>query len=1758
MKIRRVLWALGIAALAAALIIVTVRSTLAEKPATSVVALAEPLAEAPPAFSEREPAAPQQGTIVAVAGYNGQADYELAVGPPPEAARVYFPTTTRDDPNTTLFIQNIGEITASVHAEFYDSSGTPVYTDDNIMPPHGSLTYELATMAGLPAGFEGSAVVSADQPILAVANLQPTGADVLLSYTGLLTGSTEIALTTVMRNWYGWHTDFWVQNIGSTDADVTLYYNPALTGTAHVATDTIPAFASHVYRQADMPELGSSFSGWGLIQADQPIVVVGEQWDPSATKASAYSGLVTADADTAFLSPRQQSNADGWSTSTAIANLGSVDANISLNWYASDGSGVWTENSTIAAGMFQSYYLPSLPGIPDGFDGTLVGSADQPVVAWVGLVNLGLSGDDRAASLGFVPGQLQRRMHLPRVAHVTEELSTEFSVQNAAPLAATVTISYYHQSGAVTTVVTDTIPALGVSRYATGDVGALGDDWEGTVTISATQPIAVEAVQFLTQPSTCPVVSDPADSGPNTLRGCLEAASAGDTITFDTGVFPPGDPQTIMLTSGPLPDITQGNLTVDGSNAGVVLDGQYLSSGDGLHITSDGNTIKGLQIIRFPDDGVEISGGAKSNTIGGDWTVGSAPHGEGNVLSGNGFTQVAIAGIGTDYNTIRGNCIGTDASGLQALDGGYGVRVEGGAQYNVVGGTTSGERNLISGNQGGVVINDSGTMSNTVVGNYIGTDASGMAALGNGLGVSLNSGSQRNRVGGVSPSERNVISGNHGDGVWIQASGTTYNVVSGNYIGTNVSGTVVISNTENGVRVSGGASLNLIGGSNATPGGTCSGECNLISGNSDGVSIEGAGTASNTVSGNYIGTDASGTAALPNILHGVEIDDGASYNLIGDDTPSERNLIGGNAAYGVSVRGSGTRYNTVMGNYIGVDASGTLALGNSSGGVTISYGASENLIGDGNVIAYSNGDGVGVWDATTLGNTITQNSIFSNSDLGINLHDGGNAELSPPALTDTTATSVSGIAPVAYATVEIFSDDEDEGRVYEGTTTADAGGLFSFSKPEGFTGPYLTATATDAGGNTSEFSGPVQVACVGLTGVSISGPSSGYTGTLYGFTAAITPGDATAPVTYTWSPEPASGQGTAGTTYQWAAPGIYTVTLVAGNCQPSFAVAVSDTHTITISAPPPGCPHPLSDVSISGPTEGYTGTLYTFTAVITPSDATEPITYTWSPTPTLGQGKVSASYRWDTSGPHIISLKAENCGAPAVVAVSNTHTITISATLPPGDAYEPDDTCAQAQSIPTDGSVQVHTFHDTGDEDWAFFEVVSGTEYLIEAVTPADSLADVNLALYDACGAVATESQDHSFSPDVRLHFTAPLTGTLKLRLRNSVPDTAGTDVSYHLSIRSLAETASPGALVLVAGRLKQGDPLQGNIHNVTNGIYNLFLEHGYPKDRIYYLATNQSMDADGNGFPDDVDEAPDRTTLETVITTWAAGKQLGPERAFTLYLMDHGGGDKFYLNGPSQTVSPDDLDAWLSTLEAAAPGVRVNVIMEACHSGSFVDSLGKDGRVVIASTAAHAVAYASQDGAIFSDTFLEALERGLSLFGSFQEAQWDAETAHLDQISWLDDDGDGLPNGGGDGLEASRRGFAYAGTFAAEEKWPPYIVWAQVRDLQDDEGVIEAEVRDDQRVDFVWAVIYEPSYTPPDPDVTEEMPQEVLSTVTLLDLDHDNIYSARYEGFDEVGEYRLVIYATDNEDLDARPRAVELVTGVSWEVYLPLVVRDL
>ncbi len=453
-------------------------------------------------------------------------------------------------------------------------------------------------------------------------------------------------------------------------------------------------------------------------------------------------------------------------------------------------------------------------------------------------------------------------------------------------------------------------------------------------------------------------------------------------------------------------------------------------------------------------DGIQVSG--HHNLIGGAGR---------NIISASLVDGVRVSGAQTLSNIVSGNYIGTDISGAAAIaNHGAGVSVHSGATLNVIGGDGVGEGNVISGNGYGVGIWDSDTMSNTVSGNYIGTDVSGTVAIGNAwTGVTIHGGASFNCIGGETPGERNLVSGNDGNGVGISDAGTMSNTVSGNYIGTDASGAIALGNHENGIVIGGGASYNLIGRDEA-------GECNVISGNAfNGVGIWDAGTNYNTVIGNLVGTGASGTAAIPNGETGIVIGNGAKFNTIGGETSGEGNVIGGNIN-GIGIWEPGTDSNLVVGNYIGMDIAGVNPLANDRG-IVISLGAQGNSIGPDNILSGNRWEGVHISGDDTLRNTITQNSIYSNGGQGIDLVNGGNLELPAPLITSTDlgGGTVAGTA-CAWCRVEVFSDDEDEGRVPEGTTTADADGDWYFTKGSPLAGPHVTATATDSQGNTSEFS----------------------------------------------------------------------------------------------------------------------------------------------------------------------------------------------------------------------------------------------------------------------------------------------------------------------------------------------------------------------------------------------------------------------------------------------------------------------------------------------------------------------------------------------------------------------------------------------------------------------------------------------------------------------------------------------------------------
>lgn len=212
---------------------------------------------------------------------------------------------------------------------------------------------------------------------------------------------------------------------------------------------------------------------------------------------------------------------------------------------------------------------------------------------------------------------------------------------------------------------------------------------------------------------------------------------------------------------------------------------------------------------------------------------------------------------------------------------------------------------------------------------------------------------------------------------------------------------------------------------------------------------------------------------------GFEISSGAQHNLIGGDPASgsgptgQGNLVG-NCVGGISIGGEQTSFNTISGNFIGTNRNGDMISGLSSG-IWIEDGANHNTIGPGNIIAYASSDGIVILDTNTVGNTITQNSIFRNPDVGIRLSYGirsaGNKQVDPPIITDFNLQDglVQGVT-CPGCKVEIFSDSGNQGEVYEGNTTADINGTFIFNMSDPLTGPHLTATVTDVEGNTSAFS----------------------------------------------------------------------------------------------------------------------------------------------------------------------------------------------------------------------------------------------------------------------------------------------------------------------------------------------------------------------------------------------------------------------------------------------------------------------------------------------------------------------------------------------------------------------------------------------------------------------------------------------------------------------------------------------------------------
>ncbi|MCA9983212.1 MAG: CSLREA domain-containing protein, partial [Anaerolineales bacterium] len=551
-----------------------------------------------------------------------------------------------------------------------------------------------------------------------------------------------------------------------------------------------------------------------------------------------------------------------------------------------------------------------------------------------------------------------------------------------------------------------------------------------------------------------------------------------------------------------------------------------------------GNSRDGIILYTYTGNG---RGGPDFTQIGG-----TSPASR-NLISGNNRHGIHMR-ADSSGTIIQGNYIGTDVHGTAALGNSqHGIystnsktTVLGGTTGVTVGGPCTGACNLISGNGAntnyyGAYFAD-GIDGATIQGNFFGLDMTGAQPLGNG-GYGLRVEAQSNAlVGGDTPAARNIIAANGISGLHFTGGidGSNPGRVRGNYLGTDVTGMVDLGNVGYGLVVRDCYN--------------CLIEGNLASGNSAGGIYTDHSTTTSGAElffyGNSAGLAADGQTPLPNdgpgfTINGIGLVGEWTHHIrIGGPEPGQGNVFSANGSHGILFQDRKIRDVTISGNFIGTDATGTLALGNGGDGIHIAHttnSAVPNVIG-GETPAYANlivnnaGNGITVLNRTSQ--TIRQNQIADNGGLGIDLNNdgvtandpddldsGANDNLNFPVLTGAYyrggATTISGALNTisnTMVTVDLYGVASCDGSAHgEGdrplgllTTTTDAAGNASFNLTVAETvpaGQFVVATTTDAAGNSSEFSAclPVQLGSGGLSGsVSTAGtPAAGIELLLY-------------------------------------------------------------------------------------------------------------------------------------------------------------------------------------------------------------------------------------------------------------------------------------------------------------------------------------------------------------------------------------------------------------------------------------------------------------------------------------------------------------------------------------------------------------------------------------------------------------------------------------------------------------------------------------
>jgi hypothetical protein len=561
------------------------------------------------------------------------------------------------------------------------------------------------------------------------------------------------------------------------------------------------------------------------------------------------------------------------------------------------------------------------------------------------------------------------------------------------------------------------------------------------------------------------------------VSGSAKSGGAGNLIFYNyIGL---SDSDALGCTPG---DGNGSGVVVAAAAIGTQLNGNFVGCSTGAGVTLDGtlgaptDTLLTQNRIGVNSAGAPIpNGGAGVSILAGTRGVTLAN----NYIGGNSQQGVAIGGDATGQITITQNNIGTNFFGNLSVPNGLdGILITG----LDAAGTRINAHPIAC--YSGAGIHFAGCAGVTVTNNFIGLNPAGNSIMFNFTdGVRLDAGANHNLIGGTQAAAKNVIAGNGGNGVLMDGAATTLNQVSGNFIGTNISGTLAIPNLGSGVRLDHGAHHNLVGSH------VLDTQRNVISGNAGyGVYLL-AGAHDNTVDGNFIGLTASGLAGLGNGSAGVAIISSPS-NALASAGANTGQYISANTDEGIYVYASASTY-IGWTNYIGVGFDLTTALGNGADGIRLDDATNSSL--QAGLVANNHGAGVAVVGASAAGNKIFFYDVRNNTGLPIDLNadgrtlnDPGDADAGPnllqnyPAITAVAGTVVTGTT-CALCTVFIYHAYGNPagpggGGFLIGTAFATAAGVWSFAfLPPGMTRFDLTASACDTApcvvfGNTSEMS----------------------------------------------------------------------------------------------------------------------------------------------------------------------------------------------------------------------------------------------------------------------------------------------------------------------------------------------------------------------------------------------------------------------------------------------------------------------------------------------------------------------------------------------------------------------------------------------------------------------------------------------------------------------------------------------------------------